>query len=101
MTALNQPLAEQSPDQLAPEPAAPVRNVGDSERMISAIGGGVLALIGLSRRSVPGLVFAAVGGALVYRGVTGKCSIYSALGIDTSNSAGDGAQPEEYFDRGI
>ena len=37
-----------------------------------AVGGGLLALLGLSRRSVSGLALAAVGGAMVYRGVTGR-----------------------------
>ena len=37
-----------------------------------AVGGGVLALMGLSRRSVPGLLMTAIGGAMVYHGVTGR-----------------------------
>jgi hypothetical protein len=37
-----------------------------------AVGGGVLALMGLSRRSVPGLLMTAIGGAMVYHGITGR-----------------------------
>ena len=37
-------------------------NVGKTERQISALAGGALAFYGLSRRSVPGILLAAVGG---------------------------------------
>ena len=57
-------------------------NVGDAERVASALGGAALALYGLSRMSLGGLVLAAVGGMLGYRGVSGHCSGYAALGID-------------------
>lgn len=57
-------------------------NVGDAERVASTIGGAALALYGLSRMSLGGLVLAAVGGMLGYRGVSGHCDAYAALGID-------------------
>jgi uncharacterized membrane protein len=57
-------------------------------------------LLGLRQRSIPGLLYAAVGAGLVYRGATGHCPIYDALEIDTSDEALP-ARPEEYFDRGI
>ena len=75
-------------------------NVGSAERMVSAVVGGTLALAGLRARSLPGLIVAAVGGGLVYRAVTGHCHLYDALGIDTA-SGGEGAQPEDYFNRSI
>jgi len=56
--------------------------------LLSAVGGGVLALLGLSRRSLGGLALAAVGGSLVYRGVTGHCSMYQALGVNTADQPG-------------
>src|SRR5205823_2262052 len=43
---------------------------------------------GLSRASVPGLLLAAVGGALVYRGVTGHCPCYAALDVRTADPPG-------------
>jgi hypothetical protein len=43
-----------------------------------------LTALGLSRGSLGGLALAALGGALAYRGVTGHCMAYAALGIDTS-----------------
>ena len=74
-------------------------NVGRSERMISAITGGAVALAGLKMRSVPGLLMAALGGGLVYRGVTGHCPAYEKLGKNTADSGP--ARPEDYFERGI
>src|SRR5688572_27503615 len=43
-------------------------NVGPAERTFSVLGGGALALWGLSRRGIDGLLLAAAGGALIYRG---------------------------------
>src|SRR5438270_456187 len=67
----------------APASTAPV-NVGSNERLLSAIAGGVLALTGLSRGTVLGLGAALAGGALVYRGLSGHCSLYQALGVNTA-----------------
>ncbi len=58
-------------------------NVSDAERWASLIGGGILGVFGLSRGTLPGLGLAALGGALIYRGLTGHCHLYAALGIDT------------------
>lgn len=62
------------------------QNVGPAERWASGVGGSALALWGLRRRSWPGLLIAAAGGALAWRGVSGWCNVYSALGIDRSAS---------------
>jgi uncharacterized membrane protein len=74
-------------------------NVGNLERWASALAGGAIAVAGLRARSVPGLLAAAAGGALVYRGVSGHCSVYSALGINRADHGA--AEPEDYFERGI
>src|SRR4051812_25105093 len=63
--------------------STPYTNVGDPERWLSLIGGGALALFGLSRRSLGGLALAAAGGSLIYRGISGHCSLYQALDINT------------------
>jgi uncharacterized membrane protein len=60
-------------------------NVGEYERWASVFGGGSLAVYGLTRGSTSGLALAALGGALVYRGVTGRCSCYAALGVNTAD----------------
>lgn len=59
-------------------------NVGRRERMASMVGGGALALYGLSRGSLKGLLVAAAGGGLIYRGATGHSPTYGAVGIDTA-----------------
>jgi len=60
-------------------------NVGDTERLISGIGGAAFLTYGLSRGTWGGMALAVLGGALLYRGVTGSCGMYEALGIDTSD----------------
>ena len=61
------------------------QNVGPAERWASAIGGGALALYGLTRRSIPGAVLAALGASLVYRGVGGYCHVYGAFARSRAN----------------
>lgn len=56
-------------------------NVGSAERAASVALGAGLTLLGLSRRSIPGLLVAGFGGALLHRGVTGNCHGYQAMGV--------------------
>jgi uncharacterized membrane protein len=67
---------------------SPTVNVGDTERWASFVGGTTLALYGLSRGTLGGLALAAVGGCLVYRGATGHCDVYKALGVSTAERRG-------------
>ena len=62
-------------------------NVGDAERQASVIGGSMLALVGVLRGSLSGLVLVALGGALVYRGITGHCHMYEAMGHSTADQS--------------
>ena len=64
------------------------QNVGTNERWASGVGGSALALWGLRRASLPGLLIAAVGAAIAWRGVSGWCSLYGALGIDRAGGEG-------------
>ncbi len=59
-------------------------NVGETERVASGIGGGLLAAYGLTRGDLIGVGLALLGGSLVYRSATGHCTAYQALGINTS-----------------
>jgi uncharacterized membrane protein len=59
-------------------------NVGQAERWASAIGGGALALYGITRGSLGGIALALVGGALVQRGATGHCNLYEAMGYSSA-----------------
>jgi len=62
-------------------------NVGRIERWISVIGGGLLAAYSLRRRKPRGAA-AMAGAALLYRGATGHCNVYEALGINHENGHG-------------
>ena len=56
-------------------------NVSRVERWLSMVAGGALAAYGLQRRRRPGGAAAVAGAALLYRGATGHCDVYQALGI--------------------
>src|SRR5216684_2945362 len=63
-------------------------NVADVERWASALGGAALTAYGIKQlkdRSPAGAALAAAGGALIYRGATGHCPVYSAAGISTAD----------------
>jgi uncharacterized membrane protein len=80
-------------------------NVGETERWASAIGGGALAVYGVSRLlsggSLSGAVLALVGGSLIYRGATGHCNIYEAAGINTAESGATNPVVSVSAERGI
>lgn len=64
------------------------KNVGDVERFASVVGGGLMLLSALQRRPLEGLLLGGLGTALIYRGLTGHCECYKALGISTANDEG-------------
>lgn len=57
-------------------------NVAEPERWISTVGGTGMVIYGLKTRGLLGLALGAIGGALIYRGVSGHCPGYSAMGIN-------------------
>jgi uncharacterized membrane protein len=57
-------------------------NVGDMERWLSLLGGGLLALT-IVRRSLGTVVLLGGAGALLYRGWTGHCPLYQTMGLST------------------
>ena len=61
-------------------------NVNQTERWISGLAGGALAIYGLTRRTWGGAVLALVGGTLIHRGSTGHCYMYDALGVSTAGT---------------
>jgi uncharacterized membrane protein len=61
-------------------------NVNGVERALSVLGGGALALLATRRRDWTAIAYGLAGGALVERGVSGRCGVYGALGL---TSAGD------------
>jgi uncharacterized membrane protein len=69
------------PDASALPTDGPV-NVGDGERWLSLLGGGLLALYTL-RRSLGTVVLVCGAGALLYRGLKGQCALYQTMGLST------------------
>lgn len=74
--------------------------IDTTERAVSVAAGAILAKLGLSRASVPGLLIAGVGGAMVYRGVTG-----SRLGVEESLGLTEKTDPaqrqKQRFEQGV
>jgi uncharacterized membrane protein len=110
MTMLNHPLGQNASDSLVDRDRYAAQygdehesqvNVGSTERTISTAAGALLAIAGIARRDLPGLVLAAIGGGLIYRGVSGWCHLYQALGMDTATGESPAAAPTDYFEHGI
>jgi uncharacterized membrane protein len=59
-------------------------NVSQVERLVSILGGSGLVAYGLTKRNGTGYGLAALGGCLMWRGVSGHCDVYHAFGINTS-----------------
>jgi uncharacterized membrane protein len=109
MIMINQPIAGvENRDQARHQPRSEAqdRREGDStnmsqpERIASTAAGAVLTLWGLSRQSIPGLLIAGAGGVMLYRGISGHCPAYEALGVDTAHPSA-AASPNDYFEHGI
>jgi uncharacterized membrane protein len=75
-------------------PAGSGRNVGNTERLASVVGGGSLTLYGLQRGDTRGLLTALLGATILQRGLTGRCQFYGALGISTAEDAQVGSRRE-------
>lgn len=75
-------------------------NVGHAERNASLVGGAALAVTGIKalagRRYLPGLVMMVAGGMFLYRGKTGHCDLYQAMGVDTSETGTIGILIEKF-----
>ena len=52
------------------------------------VAGGALAAYGLRRQSTPGGAAALAAAVLLYRGATGQCHVYQALGVDSGKGTG-------------
>jgi uncharacterized membrane protein len=76
---------------LLSSPKHHIVNINRTERSISLLLGGALAMFGLQRRSRGGLLLAAFGAELIRRGTTGRCYLYENLGVRTAPK-GQGAE---------
>ncbi|MDB4931972.1 MAG: cyclase [Myxococcaceae bacterium] len=61
------------------------RNVGQQERVLSTSAGVALAIFGLKRGGLLGTLGALTGAGLLYRGLSGQCPVYTALGRSTAS----------------
>ena len=77
------------------------KNLNDPERWVSVIFGSALAAYGLKKRSLAGMVLAAVGGALVWRGATGHCMVYESLGVSSADEDDDRRNVSVPYGRGV
>lgn len=59
-------------------------NVNKAERWLSMVAGGALTTYGIQRRGGAGAAATLAGVALLYRGATGRSSLYHALGVSTA-----------------
>jgi uncharacterized membrane protein len=57
-------------------------NIGDTQRLVSAIAGVGLVMAGLRRKSLIGGALAVGGVAFLYRAATGYCPAFGAMGVD-------------------
>lgn len=77
-------------------------NVPRGERIASVTIGGALAMFGIGRRTLPGVLLAAAGGALIVRGLTGRCPMYRMRavkkGITVRRAVTVQASPREVYD---
>jgi uncharacterized membrane protein len=78
-------------------------NLSGRERVLSVAAGVVLAVGGARRGGAAGIAAAATGTVLLHRGVTGRCMIFQALGIDHSGEgrARRGEMPASGPPRGV
>jgi uncharacterized membrane protein len=76
-------------------------NVGNSERVVSALAGGLLAMWGLRRKGPLGYGAAALGAELLYRGTSGHCHAYTAMGVSTRETRQRGTPVDVNHDRAV
>ena len=67
-------------------------NVGTAERLASIAAGGLLVTWGLRKRSPATIAAGIIGADLIYRGASGHCQLYGALGVNTATTKKPGAQ---------
>lgn len=70
-------------------------NVGDGERQLSLIVGATILVGGTLLASTRSLVSAAIGLGLIYRGMTGHCLGYEALGMTTADEPASREAPSQ------
>lgn len=73
----------------------PEGTLGDSERWISVLLGGMLVLSSLRRRdTLGGAMFATAGSALIFRGIVGHDRFFDSIGRALKDDLNLGRDPE-------
>src|SRR5436190_18800654 len=67
-------------------------NVGAAERLASMALGGLLVTWAFRKRSPATMAAGIVGADLIYRGASGHCRVYGALGVNTAAAKVSGRQ---------
>jgi uncharacterized membrane protein len=75
-------------------------NIGDAERVVSGVSGLALVAGGLRRGGWGGALLALAGGALIYRGATGKSPLYANFGTTTAGKR-RGGESRHNVHRGV
>ncbi|HEY6084706.1 MAG TPA: SRPBCC family protein, partial [Nitrospira sp.] len=65
--------------------SSPVQNIGETQRLVSAIAGVGLLAAALSRRTWARMAFTLVGTGLLFRAASGYCPASSAMGISAQD----------------
>lgn len=92
-TGLEGEKKELHPDRMPPPKAAPLlleKNIGETERAFSLLGGLALLAAGLIRRGYGGVAMGALGALFLQRGASGQCALYRRLGISGAPMAHPG-----------
>jgi uncharacterized membrane protein len=66
------------------------KNVGETERAFSLMGGLGLLIAGFAKRGFSGVAMGVLGALLMQRGASGHCSMYQRFGISGADSARPG-----------
>lgn len=80
------------------------QNVGSTERIASAVGGGALIAYGIKRGDWLGALLSIAGTALAFRGATGHCHAYDSMGVDTTEKSllkQGGGQKKSWLDEKV
>lgn len=76
-------------------------NVSNPERWLSIVARAAIAVYGVTRRSVSGVILAGIGGGLVWRGATGHCVVYDALGLSSAPEESQGRNVSVPYGKGV
>lgn len=87
MAATEREPATPAPENQRSASAKTGANIATAERWMSVLSGGALLGYGLRQRGVAGMSAALLGGALANRGLSAKCMVYKALGINTADAS--------------